>query len=340
MPTQREVVAKRSVCTLYASERGATMLQYITVLGLVTLTGAVAFAAFDDSIRNAVQAETKVVAEQSGEADGPVGSLAEEVAVAGAEALAVQGSWALAQKAGTKGLASARKKQRGRSSTQVSGGSTDRGAPSSGTCRNGVCSQDDGQSCFAAGTPVTTPTGSTPIERIEPGDLVLSRDDLTGNFSIQRVSATFVSLDRELMDVHTVSMNGEMASVRVTPGHQFWTPIDTWVPAAELVYGDALADASGAEVGVVSVEAVRERATVYNLEVEGTHTYFAGTTSVWVHNGCGSSREKSQNQQGQNQQGQNQQGQNQQGQNQQGQNQQGQNQQGQNQQGQNQQGQN
>jgi pretoxin HINT domain-containing protein len=284
---------KRSASLLLASTRGATMLQYIVVLGLVALTGAVAFAQFNDSIRSALQGETQAVAESNREAGGPVGSLGEEVALAGGKALVVQGSWALSSKAGRVGAAAARRKQRGRANSQFKGGQTDRGTPVSGGCSNGICSEDDGQSCFAAGTPVATPNGPMSIERIVPGDLVLSRDEETGNFSTQRVSATFITLDRQLTDVHTVSLSGDKGTVRVTPGHLFWTPTDTWLPAEELVPGAVLVDSSGAEVSVVSVAPVRAPANVYNLEVEGTHTYFAGATPVWVHNGsCGSKRDK------------------------------------------------
>ncbi|HEY5955212.1 MAG TPA: polymorphic toxin-type HINT domain-containing protein, partial [Polyangiaceae bacterium] len=241
-------------------------------------------------------------------------SLAEEVAVAGGEELAAAGPLALAHKAGGKGAAAAaRRAKRGRVSSNFDSEQRDRGGPVAGSCRNGVCSQDDGENCFVAGTPVATPTGPTPIERLEPGDLVLSRDQVTGNFSTQRVSATFITLDRDLTDVHTVAMSGEEATLRVTPGHLFWTRSDTWVPADQLVYGDALTDNVGVEVGVVSVEPIRDRATVYNLEVEGTHTYFAGATPVWVHNGnCFSGRKKddqSQNPSEQNQPDQNQPGQ-------------------------------
>ena len=31
---------------------------------------------------------------------------------------------------------------------------------------------------------------------------------------------------------------------------------------------------------------LEERQTVYNFEVEGTHTYFVGTGGVWAHNVC------------------------------------------------------
>ncbi|HEU5058613.1 MAG TPA: Hint domain-containing protein, partial [Kofleriaceae bacterium] len=44
-----------------------------------------------------------------------------------------------------------------------------------------ACSgDDDGDSCFAAGTPVATPGGEVPIETLETGDPVLSLDRASG----------------------------------------------------------------------------------------------------------------------------------------------------------------
>lgn len=41
-------------------------------------------------------------------------------------------------------------------------------------------------------------------------------------------------------------------------------------------------------VRVASIESTGERETVYNFEVEGTHTYLVGETGVLVHNAyCG-----------------------------------------------------
>lgn len=300
---------KGTLRSLLACTRGATMLSYVTTLGVVALTGAVGFAEFDDTIRDGIRSEMDAVAEANGESDGPVGSLGAEVAAASAEQLVAQGSWALAEKAGVSGVAAARKKHRGRgrvgSGNDGPGADPEngnppnrdsdnptRGAPpnnepsSGGTCRNGVCSQQDGETCFAAGTPVATPSGPKPIEELAPGDLVLSRDEVTGGFSTQRISATYVTLNSPLVEVSTLSSSGDEAVVRVTAEHPFWTMTDAWVPAGELTEGDALADASGAEVTVLGVVDVAERASVYNLEVEATHTYFAGPTNVWVHNGC------------------------------------------------------
>jgi len=114
--TSSEISAgPRFFAALAACTRGATAVTYVLVLGAVTLVGGAAFEEFGSSVRNGVRAETKSASQANGEdVDGPTGSLAAEVATAGAEALVVQGSWALTAKAGSLGLAAARRTQRGR----------------------------------------------------------------------------------------------------------------------------------------------------------------------------------------------------------------------------------
>ena len=61
----------------------------------------------------------------------------------------------------------------------------------------GVC--DRPGVCFAPGTLVHTEGGLEPIESLEPGDLVWSRDDATGEESYRPVVRTFVTEDQPLM---------------------------------------------------------------------------------------------------------------------------------------------
>ena len=54
-----------------------------------------------------------------------------------------------------------------------------------------------------------------------------------------------------------------------------------------LTVGDTLTLEDGKEVKILSIEAGPEYESVYNLQVDGVHTYFAD--GVRVHNdGCGS----------------------------------------------------
>jgi hypothetical protein len=59
-----------------------------------------------------------------------------------------------------------------------------------------------------------------------------------------------------------------------------------WTKASELLEGDELLGLAGDWLRVSSTNALEERETVYNFEVEGFHTYFVGEVGVWVHNTC------------------------------------------------------
>ncbi len=143
-----------------------------------------------------------------------------------------------------------------------------------------------GGNCFVAGTPVWTPTGERRIEDITRGDMVLSRDEATGDVHASRVTRTFTRGAASLVDVVLASEDGRRDRVRVTPEHPFWTRDRGWTSARELTAEEALLDAEGHEVHMVSRTELPMEATVYNFEVEQTHTYFVGHLGAWVHNAC------------------------------------------------------
>lgn len=66
-------------------------------------------------------------------------------------------------------------------------------------------------SCFEAGTPVLTPKGSVPIERVQVGDLVVSAQ---GN--VQPVTQTFVSQSDKFVEL---KVSGNHNTLRATPEH-------------------------------------------------------------------------------------------------------------------------
>ena len=169
------------------------------------------------------------------------------------------------------------------------------GRPSSGGGRPSgddaiVC---DGRSCgspgncFVAGTPVWTPRGELAIEAIAEGDVVLSRDEQTGEVRGQRVVHTFAHRAASLVDVVLTRGDGDAETLHVTPEHRFWTGDRGWVEAQTLTGSEPLVDLTGDAVRVASVTTVAANAMVYNFEVEATHTYFVGHLATWVHNACG-----------------------------------------------------
>jgi anti-sigma factor RsiW len=138
---------------------------------------------------------------------------------------------------------------------------------------------DDG--CFAAGTAVALPDNrSLPIERVAVGDLIASREASAGQDGARRVTRTFKHLGKRTVDLSLDT--GEQ--VRTTSVHRFFTLGRGIVSAGELEIGDRLRTLTGPPCSIVGISPGPAGATVYNLTVEGLHTYFVADAGVWVHN--------------------------------------------------------
>lgn len=147
--------------------------------------------------------------------------------------------------------------------------------------------------CFLAGALVETPTGRRPIESIHVGDEVLSRDERTGEVGCREVRQTFEGRASSFVRIGLLSSEtGSGQTLRCTAEHPLRVVDHGWVTAGALRVGDRLVSSSGAALDVVLVQVVVEDVGYFNLEVEGTHTYFVAgevnAPAVWVHNlGCG-----------------------------------------------------
>ena len=137
--------------------------------------------------------------------------------------------------------------------------------------------------CFTAGTSVAMADGSKkPIEKIEVGDLVFSRDEATGETQAKRVLQTFEHQVSETLVLH---FRGG-ATVETTPNHPFYVDGKGFVPACQLGIGNSIITRAGPSAVLDSIEYRYKVVTVYNFEVEGFHTYFVGQDALWVHNHC------------------------------------------------------
>jgi len=135
--------------------------------------------------------------------------------------------------------------------------------------------------CFAAGTVVALPgRQSVPIENIAVGDLVASRDESSLNEGGKRVTRTWEHPMKRTVDVSLDT--GER--VRTTSPHRFFTLEEGIVPASELKVGQQLRTLAGPPRTIVGIEPGPPTVTVYNVTVEGFHTYFVGDAALWVHN--------------------------------------------------------
>jgi hypothetical protein len=139
------------------------------------------------------------------------------------------------------------------------------------------------ESCFGAGTPIATPSGEQAIETLEVGDAVWAFDVERGERALGRVSA---------LHRHEATSLGQLITpdgraLLVTPSHPVYVHERSgFVAARELEGGETLVqlDATDAllTASVSGFVADVAHAPVFNLTVEGAHTYFAG--GILVHN--------------------------------------------------------
>ena len=141
-------------------------------------------------------------------------------------------------------------------------------------------------SCFAAGTPLLTPEGEKPIEKIRPGDWVLAapEDDPEAPPVPRQVEEVF----QNYLSLLHLQVGGR--TIRTTSEHPFYVRGKGWTAAKELQGGDELRCHDGRWMAVESITPGGDPAAVYNLRVAEHHTYFVGSRawgfSVWAHNTC------------------------------------------------------
>jgi hypothetical protein len=139
--------------------------------------------------------------------------------------------------------------------------------------------------CFAAGTPVWTADGLVPIEQVQVDDLVLTMNELTGEFEYRPVTTEIVTQQTALVEISLVHESGEAEILRTTDEHPFWAEGAGWIRADMLTPGTVLRTRTGTAF-ISSVSMPSGRTTVYNFSVKESPNYFAGAVGTWVHN-CG-----------------------------------------------------
>ncbi|MFF2820913.1 polymorphic toxin-type HINT domain-containing protein [Kitasatospora cineracea] len=141
---------------------------------------------------------------------------------------------------------------------------------------------------FPAGTPIVLADGTLrSIEQVRIGDQVLTSDLTQGRKNLpQTVTATFTHRTQQLAEIRLAGGG----SLTTTVGHRLYVEGAGWKLASTLKSGDNLRTPDGSLQGVTAVE-VRSAfgATVYDLTVNGTHTFYTGAvgadgTAVLVHN--------------------------------------------------------
>ena len=153
--------------------------------------------------------------------------------------------------------------------------------------------------CFPAGTLVSTPTGLVAIESLLVGDLVygfdIHQDSSTINYAAELVASPITKLY-----IHTwaeadefsylLVITHEHGVLTITAGHEVLSssrdatgPFEGFVRAEHLTVGDVIYTTDGTPSIIQEIVLGDEYDLVYNLEIDGVHTYIAD--GIRVHNG-------------------------------------------------------
>lgn len=138
--------------------------------------------------------------------------------------------------------------------------------------------------CFVAGTLVETRDGLRPIEEIGVGDLVLSRDEATGETAYKPVTDLIRRHERVIWEVALTGPGASHARFETTDDHPWWIAGMGWKRTEELAPGMAVVTADGRGMVVASVTETERTANTYNLTVADFETYFVGEPRILVHN--------------------------------------------------------
>lgn len=126
-------------------------------------------------------------------------------------------------------------------------------------------------SCVAQGTPIATPSGPTPVERLRIGSEVTAYDVRSGRRTTAHVVAVRSAHAERLV---------ELGSLRVTGSHPVFAD-GQWTHASDLTVGAQLLSSDLKPLSVVPTP-LTQPSTVYDLSVTEPHTYFAG--GLLLHN--------------------------------------------------------
>ena len=128
-------------------------------------------------------------------------------------------------------------------------------------------------------TLVATPTGKTAISEIRVGDTVEAYDPRTGVTGPHTVTAVMAHTDPVVE--HLVTDTGP---IETTPNHPFFTTDRGWVEAGSLAIGEQVRTESRKPATVVSFTVSATPSTMWDLTVDGAHSFFVGSGAVLVHN--------------------------------------------------------
>ena len=140
--------------------------------------------------------------------------------------------------------------------------------------------------CFSQGTMIHTGNGLVAIERLRPGDKILSYNEVTGS----TCSAMVESNDRRFASSSIIigwSQGPAIGRLRSTAEHPYLRVSEQgqrWVEAGELQIGDQVRTVSGLAT-ITFIEKCNDVTPIYSLVIFSNHTFAVGDAGIIVHNG-------------------------------------------------------
>jgi hypothetical protein len=136
-----------------------------------------------------------------------------------------------------------------------------------------------GACSFTAATAVATTGGTTAIAAIKIGDTVMAYDPKTGETGPHTVSAVVAHTDPVVEHLAT-----DTGSTDTTPNHPFFTTDRGWVLAGSLQVGEQVRTETGGSATILGFTTTAAPTTMWDLTVDGAHSFFVGQGAVLVHN--------------------------------------------------------
>lgn len=136
-----------------------------------------------------------------------------------------------------------------------------------------------GYPCFPGHALVLTPSGSTAIQDLKPGDEVLSWSERSGTLVSAIVTKSII---HEAAGTTLIELNAGIQDLEATSHHRVLTIDGRWKRVGSLQIGDRILASDGVARVVTSIKATGRIEPVYNLYTTGEHNFVV--EGVVVHN--------------------------------------------------------
>ncbi|OJE17824.1 hypothetical protein A9490_13685 [Bacillus thuringiensis] len=137
---------------------------------------------------------------------------------------------------------------------------------------------------FVAGTLILTDKGKIPIDRINIGQKVNTKNPLSNQEFLEKVTSINQSHSTNLY-----SLIVDNVEIKCTENHLFWVKDKGWTKAKQTLIGDKLISRDGSPLEINKVEKCNEENIVYDFTINGYSTYFVSELEIHTHSGSSKS---------------------------------------------------